>query len=297
MSHASLTLGRLLGSWTLDPGLLSVLLLAASLYLFASQRASGKWPVLRSVSFLAGLLALALALSSGIDDYSERLLSVHMIQHLLLMLIAPALLLWGSPVRLALAGCTPRTRHALGVVLNQRWVRLLSRPVLGFTALCVVILASHLTGFYELALRDQTVHGIEHAAYFWSGVLFLLPLIGDDPLPRRPKAIGRFVWFMGAMTAMAIPGALLTFANTVRYPFYLAPARALHVSALADQHLAGVVMWIVAGVVMFAMGAISAMGAMLAEERRQRRREQYSPDGGFRAVLGGGEEPSGMARG
>jgi putative copper resistance protein D len=139
----------------------------------------------------------------------------------------------------------------------------------------LVQLATHLTGLFELALEDPWVHELEHGAYFFSGVLLLAPLIAADPLPHAPAPLARFAWLMGAMSAMAVPGALLTFEPSLRYPSYAAPARALGRSALEDQHLAGAIMWVGSGVAMFALALAVAMAAMLAEERRQRRRERY----------------------
>jgi putative membrane protein len=275
MTGAQPTLARLLGSWSVEPGLIALLSITAGSYLCGVRGARRSWPMWRTTSFLAGLFVLALALLSGIDQYADELLSVHMTQHLLLVLVAPALLLCGAPVRLALAAFPPQARALLVPVLSSRLARGLSRPSVGFIAFSVAVLASHLTGVFELALEHPLVHAFEHASYFWAGVLLLAPLIAADPLPHPPGPVARFSWLMGAMVVMAIPGALLTFATTVRYTFYLKPARALGRSALADQHLAGAIMWVGGGIVMFALALSVAMSAMLAEERRQQRRELH----------------------
>jgi putative membrane protein len=280
VSAAQPTLARLLGSWSWDPTLLGALAAAALLYLLGVRRRQRGWPAWRTCSFMAGLLALALALMSGFDRYAEQRLSVHMVQHLLLAVVSPALLLCGAPVRLALGSSPPRARGALACVLSSRAFRALAHPAVGLLAFASVMLATHLSGVFELARQDPVVHTFEHAAYFWSGVLLLAPLIAADPLPHPPGALARFCWLMGAMTVMAVPGALLTFATHVRYPFYLAPAHALGRSALADEQLAGVVMWVGGGVAMFVLALSVAMSAMLAEERRQQRRDAYAqPDG------------------
>jgi putative membrane protein len=277
MSSAQPTPGGLLSAWSLDPALTTALVLAGVLYLCGALRAGARrtWPVWRALSFLAGLAVLALALVSGIDAYSERLLSVHMVQHLLLSLLAPALLLYGAPVRLALGAGSPALRRALARLLASRLVRLLAQPAVGLALFALVQLGTHLTGVFELALEDPWLHELEHGAYFASGVLLLAPLIAADPLPHAPAPLARFAWMMGAMTAMAVPGALLTFEASPRYHSYAAPARALGRSALSDQHVAGAIMWVGSGVAMFALALAVAMAAMLAEERRQRRRELH----------------------
>lgn len=275
MTHPGPTLARLLGSWSVDPGLIALLAVAAGLYCLGMSRCRRRWPVWRAASFLTGLAVLSVTLLSGIDGYADELLSVHMVQHLLLVLVAPALLLGGAPVRLALAASAHETRSVLARVLSSRTVRVVSRPPVGFAVFTVAVLATHLTGLFELALEDQMVHTFEHTAYFWAGIVFLAPLIAADPLPHPPSAIARFSWVMGAMVVMAIPGALLTFSTSVGYSFYLAPARALGRSALSDQHLAGAIMWVGGGIIMFALALTVAMGAMLAEERQQQRRDLH----------------------
>jgi putative membrane protein len=283
MRTAAPTFARLLGSWQLDPGVLAACAAAACLYGSGVVRSGKDWPWMRSASFGAGLLILITALSSGIDVYSDELLSVHVVQHLLLILLAPALLLWGAPMRLALNACSPAGRGAIGAVLRRGWTRLLTRPAFGFALFTVVVLATHLTGLYEVALTDQTIHAFEHAAYFWSGALFLLPILAADPVPHPPSAIARFSWLMAAMTVMFIPAAVFMFDEHLRYQFYLAPARALHSSAVSDQHAAGMIMLFAGGVAMAALAIVVAMEAMIREERRQLRRDSY--------LYADGEEP------
>ncbi len=283
MRTAAPTLVRILGGWQLDPGVLVVCAASAGLYGWGVVRSEKRWPLWRAASFIVGLLVLVTALESGVDGYSDELLSVHVVQHLLLILLAPALLLWGAPVRLALSACSPAGRGAIGAVLRRRWVRILTQPACGFALFTVVVLVTHLTGLYEVALRDSTVHALEHAAYFWSGLIFLLPILAADPVPRPPHAVARFCWLMAAMTVMFIPAAVFMFDEHARYSFYLAPARALHVSALADQHAAGMIMLFAGGVAMATLAIVVAMKAMILEERRQLRRDSY--------LYADGEEP------
>ena len=275
MSAITPTLARLLGDWQLAPAILVPSALAATLYGCGVLRTRKSWPLARSASFLAGLLVLDAALQSGIDTYSDELLSVHVIQHLLLILLAPALLLWGAPVRLALGASPPAARARIGWLLHRRWARSLTRPAFGFALFTIVMLATHVTGLYDLALRNPAVHSLEHAAYFWSGVALLLPLLAADPTPHPPGAIARFSWLMAAMTVMSIPAALFIFDEHLLYRFYLAPARALHKSALADQHAAGMVMLLGGGVAMALLAIVVSMEAMLHEERRQLRRDAH----------------------
>jgi cytochrome c oxidase assembly factor CtaG len=279
------TLARLLSQWSFDPVVVLVLSIAAALYLLGIQRAGSRWPRRRAAAFLAGLAAIAIALLSGVDAYAEALLSVHMVQHLLLSIVAPALLLAGAPFGLALRAGGPRLRPALAALLTSGAARTMARPAVGLALFAATVLVSHLSGLFELALSDPLLHALEHGAMFWTGILFLAPLIAADPLPHPPGPLARFCWLMAGMTAMAVPGALLTFARTVRYPHYLHTAHLLGRSALADQQLGGAIMWVGGTMAMFALALYVTFDAMLAEERRARRRESY-----------GAQEPARVAR-
>ncbi len=265
-------IGDLLGAWSLQPVVVGGCLAAAALYLAGTLR-TRHWPPLRSACFLAGLATIATALCSGVDSWSERLLSIHIVQHLLIVLAAPALLLCGAPIRLALNALPRRPRRALAGLLRRRGARALSAPALGVCVFATAVLLSHVPSVFDFALRHPRVHQLEHAAYLFAGLTLLAPLIGADPLPHRPGAIARFAALMAAMTAMTVPSAALTFETHVAYRFYLAPARALGRSALQDQHVAGAIMWVAGGVPLAALALALALAAMLAEERRQRRRE------------------------
>jgi len=286
------TLAHLLGAWTVDPVLLGVCAAAAALYVWGMVRSRRRWPAWRLASFTCGLLVLALVLLSGIDRYAEELLSMHVVEHLLLILAAPALILWGAPVRLALSACPPAGRHAIAGLLRGRAVRLLIRPAGGFALFTLVVLGTHMTGVHEAALRNQTIHACEHAACFWSGMLFLAPLLAADPIPHEPSAIARFSWLMAAMVVMSLPAGVFLFDAHVRYPFYLAPARVLHTSALADQRSAGMLMLVGGGLAMGALAIVVAMGAMIAEERRQQRRDAHLHGNG--AAAHRAREPAGI---
>ena len=216
MSTQPPTLARLLGTWTLRPGAVWRVRCGGGPVrvghgpLRADAGLCGGWR--RS---LCGLLVLLLALTSGIDEYADELLSIHVVEHLLLILAAPALVLWGAPVRLSLSACPPAGRHMIASLLRKRWVRLLTRPACGFALFTLVVLGTHLTGVYEAALRDQTLHACEHAAYFWSGMLFLAPLLAADPIPHPPGAIARFSWLMAAMVIMSVPAGVFLFDSRV----------------------------------------------------------------------------------
>jgi cytochrome c oxidase assembly factor CtaG len=269
-------LGRILSQWSFDPGLVCALAAAAVLYLVALRRARRSWPALRCASFLAGLGAVSVALLSGVDGYADRLLSIHMAQHMLLVMVAPALLAWGAPVRLALAASPRRARRGIAAVLHSAPLRGALHPLSGTVLVCALLLGTYFTGFFALTLRNATVHELEHAALLLCGLVLFVPLVAADPLPRPPSALARLCSLTLVMTAMVVVGAVLSFQGSVRYAHYTATARAMHISALADQQLAGVVMWFGGGLLGAVLTVALVSEALFAEERRQRRRDLYA---------------------
>jgi putative membrane protein len=225
----------------------------------AGLRRVARWPLARTLAFCGGLAAVAVALLSPLDGAAETRLSAHMAQHLLLGLVAPLLLVAGAPVRLALRALHGDARRTLARFLR----RLPLTPATGWLAFSAVMLGTHLTGLYELAVRDPLVHALEHAAYLLAGLLFWAPLVAADPLPHPPGPAARLAWLLAAMPPMGLVGAhLLT--GGVAYPSY---------PSLADQRTAAGLMWGGGSLLMAAAIVWIVFAALLQEEARQRRRE------------------------
>jgi cytochrome c oxidase assembly factor CtaG len=269
-------LARILSQWSFDPGLACALAAAGLLYLVGVARVRRRWPAARCVSFLAGLAAVCVALLSGVDGYADSLLSIHMVQHMLLVMVAPVLLAFGAPVRLALAASPRRARRRIAAVLHAAPMRMALHPLVSSVAVCALLLGTYFTGLFALTLRNATVHELEHAVLLLCGLVLFVPLVAADPLPRPPSALARLCSLTLVMTAMVVVGAVLSFQGSVRYSHYAATARALHISALGDQQLAGVVMWFGGGLLGAVLTVALVSEALFAEERRQRRRDLYT---------------------
>lgn len=265
-----------LGTWQGGPQWLA-LAAAGAVYAWGVRRAR-PWPALRSAAFAGALAALAVALASGIDTEAQQRLSVHMVQHLLITMVAAPLAVWSAPVRLALAAQHGAARRRTGRVLHR--MRPLGHPLTGLGLFALVAVVAHVPAVYELALRHPTVHAVEHAAFFWSAVALWAPLIGADPLPRRFGPVGRFGVMMAAMGVMTVGGAALTGADTIVYSSYLRPAAALEIDPLADQALAGGIMWVGSMVVMLPPLLGLAWRALVDEERAQQVRDRRAAAGG-----------------
>jgi cytochrome c oxidase assembly factor CtaG len=219
---------------------------------------------LHALAWAVGVLALAVALCPPMDAWADERLSAHMVQHGLLTLVAAPLLVAGAPVRVALRALSRRGRQRLAAALHTRAARVLSHPATGWTAFTAVMLGTHMTGLYDLALRVPAVHGLEHLAYLAAGVLFWAPLIAADPLPARPGPAGRVAWLLAAMPPMGLVGAWLL-SGPPRYAAYAGGA--------ADQRTAAAVMWGIGSIVMALATVAIVFAALVAEERRQQRRD------------------------
>lgn len=238
---------------------------AAAAYGWAASRGGGGWPWSRTLAWLGGLATLAIALGPGVDAAADARLSAHMIQHGLLSLVAAPLLVAGAPVRLALRTLSRRDARRLARALHARPVRWLSRPVAGLALFAAVLAVVHVPAVYVFALEHPAAHGAEHAALFWSAVALWAPLIAADPVPARPGPLAGFVVLVLAMSAMGAVGAAIAASERVLY----APYAAGSADPLADQGLAGGLMWMGGSLVVIPVMLALAWRALAAEERRQ----------------------------
>ena len=230
-----------------------VSLLAAGLYLrgwtTVSRRMPERFGTSRLVAFMAGIASLILALSPPVDALAPVLLQAHMTQHLLLMMVAPPLLWMGAPVAPMLLGLPKPIRRGVAIALASRLGRCLARklasPVVSGAAFFIAFWTWHVPALYDLALRSDLWHHVEHACFFATALLFWRPVI--LPWPARSA------WPRWAMIPYLVLGdlqnnvlaAILTFSDHVIYPAYDAMPRSQGgVSALEDQAIAGVIMWV-----------------------------------------------------
>jgi putative membrane protein len=255
-------------SWDID----ALGALAALAYLGAAARAA-HWPRRRSAAFLGGVACGLVALQSGIGAYDDRMLSDHMLQHLLLLELAPLLLLAGHP-GILLVRSVPRARRR---ALARGFVRLrpLTNPLTCLVLFSLVVVLTHLPSFYDATLRHAALHDLEHGLYLAAGTLMWWPILDGDPVPRhRLYGVARLAYVIAAMVPMTLLGAYLSRHATLMYPAYGPPARAVGISAVVDQQQAGAIKWVLGSTLMVLAGLWQAMAALVAEERRQQARDR-----------------------
>jgi putative membrane protein len=277
-SLPSLVVSHWEAAWTLDVSCAA----AAAIYLWGRRRVRGHWPASRTISFLGAIACLVVALQSGIGSFDDRLLSAHMVQHMLLLLVAPLLLTAGRPVILALRALAPRHRPLLARALTR--MRAVTGPWQCLAAFYAALVLTHVPAFYDATLRHAALHDLEHLVYLVAGLLLWWPVLDGDPVPaHRLGGLGRLVYMLAAMPPMAIVGAYLNRHASLVYPAYGPTGHALGISAVVDQQQAGAIMWVAGNVIMVAVGLWAAMAALIAEERRAQARERRAGA----AALGG----------
>jgi putative membrane protein len=244
----------MLAHWELEPGVVATLAVVAAVYLRGwrtyHRRVPARFPPWRLQAFLAGLVSLWLAAASPADTLADQLLSAHMVQHILLLSVAPPLLLLGSPLLPIIRGLPRLLRTAVVRPLShQRWLRhaasTLTHPATALAISSVILWAWHVPSLYDLALRNPAVHATEHALFFTGGLLFWWPVV--QPWPSRPRwPRGAIIpYLLVADVQNTILAAILTFSDRVLYPWYAqAPSPLGGMTPQQDQTLAGVLMWV-----------------------------------------------------
>jgi len=241
-----------LQSWTIPVWTTIAAILTACVYLrgwFHLRTASTNLiPAWRALSFLLGLFLIWVAVGSPLAAFDEEMLTVHMIQHLLLMTIAPPLMLVGAPVMPLLHGL-PRqfVQSALGPWLRRpavQWIGgTLSEPALGWLAAAGALVGWHVPSAFTLALHSEGWHVVEHATFLAAGFLFWWPVVQPWPSVSVWPRWTMLPYLFSATLPCDMLSAFLAFCDRVVYPAYLSTPRPFGISALEDQQCAGALMW------------------------------------------------------
>jgi cytochrome c oxidase assembly factor CtaG/ferredoxin len=260
-----------LESFRLDPWMALAAVLTAVVYARGWRTLNARMPERfgpgRLTAFLAGLAALLLAAASPLDAFAPFLLTVHMVQHLLITMVAAPLLVLGAPQVPLLRGVpAPLVRVVLAPFLAapevRRVGRALTHPLVCLVAFVATTWLWHLPPLYERALRDPTWHAVEHASFLATAILFWWPVVRPWPSIARWPRWSTIPYLVVADLANTALSALLAFAEDVLYPTYAAAPRLGATTALGDQSAAGALMWLVGSVGYLAPAAAVAIGLL-----------------------------------
>lgn len=243
--------------WSLDPPLVLVIDLAILYWLGARRTVTpARMRGARrrqSACFYAGLAVLAIALASPIEILSGQLFWVHMVQHVLLLMVAPPLIVLACPwIRLWRSlPLGPRRTIARGLAHGERtrWLRgtsrLLGTPQAGFIAFNGVLLAWHVPALFDATLRSSELHALEHTLFFLTALMFWKHVIDSPPLHAPLGTVQRVAYLVGAMVVGWVLAIVLALAPHPLYSFYAhETSRPGGISALGDQRIAAGIMWV-----------------------------------------------------
>jgi putative membrane protein len=255
-------------SWSPPWWRIAMLLIVAAIYGrgFAPlhRQMPDRFPMRRLAFFLGGMAALFVAIASPLEELDDVLLQVHMIQHLLLMIVAPALLLLGAPLIPLVRGLPVGiAKSIIGPIsrsqLLRRTFHWLTEPLVCWIAFALATWGWHIPAAFQLALRSPFAHAIEHGCFFGTALMFWWSVVQPWPgLARWPR------WTMVPYLLLAdiqntALAAILTFAGRLLYPMYAAAPRVAGISPLDDQIVAGVIMWVPASLFYLVPGAVILM--------------------------------------
>jgi cytochrome c oxidase assembly factor CtaG len=267
-------LGANPGGLLLDLGSLGIAYAASAVYLICAHRLRGRQPALRLWRvglYLCGVFVVLLSVDSPLGRWSDELLSVHMAQHLVLIMVAAPLIAAGQPAKVVLRALPPKASRWMVRTMRAR-LGVCGSPAVRVCVLSAVIAGTHFSPVYDLAVRNELAHALEHLLYIASAYWFWSILVGSG---RRLSPVWTVSYLLFAMPAMAAVGAVYMASSRPLYGSYLAPAHRLGVSAMADQHLAGALMWIGGSAAVTIALVCLAWSRLRAEERLTRARDTY----------------------
>ncbi len=228
------------------------------------RRRGRSWSSWRTTAFLAGVVVLDIAVVSGLASYDDSVFTAHVVQHLLLMMVAPPLLALGAPITLAIQAAGRPLQSRIVHLLHLRVVRILTLPLVAGALYYASMYAVFLTSFYPFSLRHPLVHNVSHLVMFGLGCLFWWPMVAVDQLPNRPAFSTRIIaMFVGMPLEVFLGLAILNLGSPI------APEH-----TLSDTHNGGAVFWGASMIITFAAALVMLDQWMSQEERSARRRDR-----------------------
>ncbi|WP_018546618.1 cytochrome c oxidase assembly protein [Streptomyces sp. LaPpAH-108] len=279
------TLGRGL-EWSADPFFLIACLAGLGLYAWGVvrlRRRGDQWPVARTVSFAVGVLTIGLVMCTKLNDYGMVMFSVHMVQHMIISMLSPILLLLGAPMTLALRALPTagkgRTgpRELLLALLHSRYMRVITHPAFTIPMFIASLYALYFTPLFDFLMGSPLGHIAMMVHFLAVGVVFFWPIIGVDPGPHRPGYLMRMLELFAGMPFHAFFGIALMMASEPMVKTFQHPAASLGIDALSDQNAAGGIAWGFSEVPSVLV-LIALLFQWYGSEQRQARRKDRAAD-------------------
>ncbi|MGW5865044.1 cytochrome c oxidase assembly protein [Streptomyces sp. NPDC055239] len=246
------TLGRGL-ELSADPFFLISCLVALALYAWGVVRLvrrGDKWPVGRVISFVVGVLTILLVMCTKLNDYGMVMFSVHMVQHMIISMLSPILLLMGAPITLALRALPVAARRGhkgprewLLWILHSRYMKIITHPAFTIPLFIASLYALYFTPIFDTLMGSKVGHIGMMVHFLAVGLVFFWPIMGVDPGPHRPGYIMRMLELFAGMPFHAFFGIALMMASEPMIGTYKNPPSSLGIDALADQTAAGGIAW------------------------------------------------------
>lgn len=289
----------LLSSWELRWEVLIPLVVLGSIYAIGwvrlrrqsrRQKVANKW---RLTMYYLGMGSLALALLSPIDWLGSQLLTMHMVQHKILVMVSAPLIWLGNPYPVGLWGLPRPARRAVTTALaGDTWFRrglsMISQPAICWLIFTFLYLGWHDPSLYDLALRVEWVHNLEHLSFFLGAMLFWWPVVNGAP--RLHKSVpywARILYVLAFVPPNAIAGFAIANASEVIYTYYNSVPHIYGMTALEDQMIGGAIMWVWSSEMMIDV-AVIMLGVISYSEKK--RRDQASAAGAEEALTRAGHQ-------
>ncbi|MFD7388580.1 cytochrome c oxidase assembly protein [Streptomyces sp. NPDC059852] len=273
-------------AWSTDPFFLIACLVGLGLYAWGVvrlRRRGDAWPVTRTVSYVVGVLTVLLVMCTGLNDYGMVMFSVHMVQHMVISMLSPILLLLGAPVTLALRALPPAARGSKGprelllALLHSRYMRIVTHPAFTIPLFIASLYALYFTPLFDFLMGSKTGHIAMMVHFLAVGVVFFWPIIGVDPGPHRPGHLMRMLELFAGMPFHAFFGIALMMGSVPMVETFKNPPASLGIDALSDQGAAGGIAWAFSEIPSVLV-LIALLFQWYGSEQRQARRKDRAAD-------------------
>jgi cytochrome c oxidase assembly factor CtaG len=246
-------------------------------------RRGRRWSPWRTASFLLGTLAVVIAIQSGLASYDDSVFKMHVLQHLLLMNVAPIFYALGAPVTLALQASERQTQQRLLKVLHSKAVAFITHPLLVVVNFAGTMLIFFLTPFYQFSLEHPLLHELTHLHFLVSGILYWWLVVGVDPSRWRLSFPAKLGYLAVGIPTTTILGLALTQSSTSIAPLF---------HTVSDTHAGGAILWIIGELFTLGAMAIVVIQWMVVDNREAARGDRRADAAGRVAHAAAGGEAS-----